>query len=215
MDGTQAAQEILRGHSIPVIFLSAHTEREVVEKTEKITSFGYVVKNTGSVVLSASIKMAFKLQAAYRALSHSHNLMRYVIEHSRSAIAIHDRSLNYVYVSKQYLLDYKISEDNVIGRHHYEVFPDLPQKWRDVHQRVLAGEVLSAEDDPYVRADGSVDWTRWECRPWYEADGSIGGIIVYTEVITRQKQVEEALKQSLQEKEALLQELQSLLKQST
>ncbi len=129
-------------------------------------------------------------------LIHSHDLMDYIVSHARSAIAVHDRDLKYVYVSKQYLKDYKVEEQNIIGKHHYEVFPDLPQKWRDVHQRSLAGEVLSAEEDPYYREDGLVDWTRWECRPWYESDGSIGGIIVYTEVINERKKAEETLRES-------------------
>ena len=43
------------------MFLSSHTEPDVVEKTENITSYGYVVKNSGITVLDASIKMAFKL----------------------------------------------------------------------------------------------------------------------------------------------------------
>ncbi len=89
-----------------------------------------------------------------------------------------------------------MKEPDIIGRHHYDVFPDLPQKWREVHQKALAGVISSAEDDPYVREDGNVDWTRWECRPWYESDGSIGGIIVYTEVITGRKRVETALRES-------------------
>jgi two-component system, cell cycle sensor histidine kinase and response regulator CckA len=129
-------------------------------------------------------------------LIHSRDLMDYIISHAQSAIAVHDRNLNYTYVSKRYLEEYKVTEQNVIGKHHYEVFPDLPQKWREVHQRSLAGEVLSAEEDPYFREDGSVDWTRWECRPWYESDGSIGGIIIYTEVINERKQTEEALRES-------------------
>ena len=61
IDGTQAAELILQDHNIPVVFLSSHTEPEVVEKTEKITSYGYVVKNSSITVLDASIKMAFKL----------------------------------------------------------------------------------------------------------------------------------------------------------
>ncbi len=61
IDGTQTAEIILKDRDIPIIFLSSHSEREVVEKTEKITSYGYVVKNSSITVLDASIKMAFKL----------------------------------------------------------------------------------------------------------------------------------------------------------
>ncbi|MDM7926717.1 MAG: PAS domain S-box protein [bacterium] len=141
---------------------------------------------------------------AEKALAHSHDLMRYIIEHNRSAVAVHNREMKYIYVSQRYLDDYKVKEQDVIGKHHYDVFPDLPQKWRDVHQRVLQGAVESAEDDPYVREDGSVDWTRWECRPWYEADGSIGGLIVYTEVITERKRAETELRLAHMRNEALL-----------
>jgi PAS domain S-box-containing protein len=65
MDGTIAAREILKYKNIPVLFLSSHTEPEIVEKTEKITSYGYVVKNTGETVLIASLNMAFKLFEAH------------------------------------------------------------------------------------------------------------------------------------------------------
>lgn len=61
MDGTDAAEEILKNYDIPVVFYSSHTEPEIVEKTEGITSYGYIVKNSGETVLIASLKMAFRL----------------------------------------------------------------------------------------------------------------------------------------------------------
>ncbi len=61
LDGTQVAQEILKEKDIPVVFLSSHSEPEIVEKTEKITSYGYVLKSSSLVVLDASIKMALRL----------------------------------------------------------------------------------------------------------------------------------------------------------
>jgi PAS domain S-box-containing protein len=64
IDGTEAAERILADKEIPLVFLSSHTEPEVVEKTEGITSYGYVVKNSGETVLIASIRMAFKLYEA-------------------------------------------------------------------------------------------------------------------------------------------------------
>ena len=61
MDGTEAAEIILRERDIPIVFLSSHTEPEIVAKTEKITSYGYLVKNSGNTVLQALIKIVFKL----------------------------------------------------------------------------------------------------------------------------------------------------------
>ncbi|MGD9938891.1 MAG: PAS domain S-box protein [Clostridia bacterium] len=61
MDGTEAARLILQDRDIPIVFLSSHTEPDVVSRTEVITSYGYVVKNSSITVLDASIKMGFKL----------------------------------------------------------------------------------------------------------------------------------------------------------
>jgi PAS domain S-box-containing protein len=135
-------------------------------------------------------------QKAQEAITHSNELLRYIIEHANSAIAVHDCDLRYVYVSKNYLEQYKITESEVIGRHHYDVFPDLPQKWRVVHQKALQGEISGSERDSYPHEDGRIEWTRWSCLPWYKPDGSIGGLIVYTEVITDRVRAEEALRKS-------------------
>lgn len=124
-------------------------------------------------------------------LKHSHQLMSYIIQHNQSALAVHDKNMRYIYVSQRYLDDYNVKEKNIIGKHHYEVFPDLPQKWRDVHRKALSGIISSSEEDSYEREDGTIVWTRWECRPWFESNGSIGGIIIYTEVITERKRAEE------------------------
>lgn len=68
LDGTDIAKLILKVQDVPLIFLSSHTEREVVEKTENITFYGYVVKDSSITVLDASIKMAFRLYDAYQNL---------------------------------------------------------------------------------------------------------------------------------------------------
>ena len=69
MDGTAASEEILRFRNIPALFLTSHTEPEIVDKTEKIISYGFVVKNTGETVLIASMNMAFKLFEAREIIS--------------------------------------------------------------------------------------------------------------------------------------------------
>jgi len=118
-------------------------------------------------------------------------IVRYVVEHDPSAIAILDAELHFLYVSERFRKDYRVNNRDIIGRHHYDVFPEIPERWRDVHRRALAGEVLRSADDSFVRLDGSVDHTWWECRPWYQVDGTVGGIIIYTEVLNRRKFVEQ------------------------
>lgn len=148
----------------------------------------------GSILWHGIISDITDRKQAQEAIAQSHNLMRYVIEHDNSAVAVLDRDLRYIYVSRRYLKDYRIKEKNLIGKYHYDIFPDLPQKWLDVHQKALAGETSGSDREPFHRMDGTIEWTRWECRPWYETDRSIGGIILYTEVITGYVQNEEKLR---------------------
>ncbi len=148
--------------------------------------------------LYGSFEDVTERKRAEQLAAEQHELMAYVIRHDPNAIAVYDTGLRYVFVSERYLRDYGVEEQNIIGKHHYEVFPEMPQRWKDVHQRVLAGAVERAEDDHFVRPDGSVTYNRWECRPWYRADGRIGGIITYTEVTTERKLAEQALRESEQ-----------------
>ena len=122
-----------------------------------------------------------KKLADAEALYHK-DLLQYIISHSNQGIAVHDKDLNYVYVSERYCDMYNVSK-NIIGKHHYDVFPDLPQKWREVHQRSLNGETLSGDRDEFIRMDGTVQYTRWMSQPWYDMSGKVAGIIIYTEVI--------------------------------
>ena len=141
-------------------------------------------------------------------LHHMHHLMQYIIHHDPNAIAVLDRNLYFLFVSDRFVQDYGVTRKEVIGKHHYEVFPDIPEKWRIVHQRALSGEVLQDDEDAFVRADGSIDYTRWRCRPWFDIDGTIGGIILYTEVISERKQIEIALAARTKELEERTEELE-------
>ena len=125
-----------------------------------------------------------------------HELMNYIIEHISSSVAVLDKNMRYIYVSQRWFEDYRIKEKEIIGRSHYEIFPDLPDFWKKVHQRALKGEIIRADEDKFPREDGTLDWVSWECRPWYEADNTVGGIVLYTEVITERKNMEISLKES-------------------
>lgn len=108
------------------------------------------------------------------------------LKHAPLGIAIFDNQMRYLAASRQYLTDQHLPADlPLIGRQHYEVFPEIPQKWRDLHARVIAeGIELRHEGDPYVDRDGRTEWIRWSMAPWRTDCGEIGGLVLYTEVVT-------------------------------
>lgn len=107
------------------------------------------------------------------------------VEQAPAAIAIFDRQMHYLAASHRYRKDYRIDLP-VPGRSHYELFPYLPERWKEIHRRVLAGETMHNEEDTYIREDGAVEYLRWEMRPWFAGDGAIGGAILYSDIITKQ-----------------------------
>ncbi len=170
----------------------------IIDESGKVTGIVGIVRDISGIMLN-QLNNKEKEELYQKSLEHSHKLLDYIINHNKSGVAVHDKEMNYIYVSQKYIEQYRLKETDIIGKNHYDVFPDLPQRWKDVHKRVLNGEVISKDRDPFLRGDGSTDWTRWECRPWYEIDGSIGGLIVYTEVINSQLEIENKLIEKVNE----------------
>lgn len=121
-------------------------------------------------------------------------LLRNFVKNVPAGVAMLDRDMRYLQASDRFCADYSIDRAQVLGRSHYELFPDVSNHWKEIHRRALNGETLRAEEDRWDRADG-VMWVRWEIRPWWDFDGSQGGVLFFAEDITRIKQSEETLSQ--------------------
>jgi len=212
IDGTQAAEIILKDHGIPIVFLSSHTEPEIVGKTEKITSYGYVVKNSSITVLDASIKMAFRLFDANRktsdelterkkaedALQESEENFRALFEKGPIGVAYHEM----VYDDTGKAIDYRFLDANNSyreltgvdprGKCVTEAFPgieDDPFDWIGTFGRVAkTGEQIRFEQ--YLQSnDRWYDCVAYQVKPDHF-------VAVFVE-ITKSKQAEEALKESV------------------
>ncbi len=122
--------------------------------------------------------------------------LRWFVEQAPVAIAMLDRDMRYMAVSHRWRTDYGLGEASLIGRSHYEIFPQITQYWREVHERGLAGETHRDERDPFTYPDGRVQWLSWEVRPWHDAGGAVGGIFIVSEDITSKVKAERALSES-------------------
>ena len=137
-----------------------------------------------------------RLKRFEEAVKTNEALLRLFIKHTPAAIAMFDTEMRYLQVSDRFLTDYELEGQDLIGKSHYEVFPNLPDRWKEVHKRILAGAVERCEEDPYITSDGSTGWLQWESLPWRQGNGEIGGLILFTQVITARKRAEEALRAS-------------------
>jgi len=169
MDGTEAAEIILKTRDIPVLFLSSHTEPEVVDKTEKITSYGYVVKNSGATVILASIKMAFKLHAAHRELrkreeelAKSRWKLNFIFDNTPNAITVTEMETGIVVEANKGIEWTGWTKEDVLGKS-----PQILQAWVRPDESERIRNIIKARGK---LTDHRVDF--------YKKDGSIAHVLL-------------------------------------
>jgi PAS domain S-box-containing protein len=145
---------------------------------------------------------------AAEALRASEERLSLFVEHAPAALAMFDTQMRYLHVSRRWKTDFGLGDRDLSGVSHYEVFPGIPEAWKESHRRGLSGEFSSSEADRFERPDGCLRWIRWEVRPWYAAQGEVGGVLIFTEDITAEKRANEALQLQSEQLRALAARLQ-------
>ncbi|PWJ55304.1 PAS domain S-box-containing protein [Dyadobacter jejuensis] len=125
------------------------------------------------------------------------------VRNAPAAVAMFDLDLKYLAVSRRWLEEYKIEDRLVIGKSHYDIFPNLSQKWKDIHQRALKGEVVKNDEDRWRPEGWDHDqYLNWEIHPWYLPNQTVGGLMMFTQDITeaalQKEELQLAKKQSEQ-----------------
>jgi len=207
IDGTEAAEIILRDHDIPILFVSSHSEREVVEMTEKITSYGYVVKNSSITVLDASIKMAFKLFEANQAMKirskkdhESAQLLVNIMDSFPGIVFWKDKNSTYKGCNLAFVKSAGfMSKVDIIGKSDYEMpwSKHEAEKYREADRNVLDTGIpkMHILETQHTSAGSSI-WLDTSKIPLFDTDGSINGLLGVSLDITEIKNTEEALKES-------------------
>jgi signal transduction histidine kinase/CheY-like chemotaxis protein len=129
-------------------------------------------------------------------------LLLQFVEHAPAAIALLDRQMQYLLVSRQWSIEYATPDSPLIGCSHYDRFPlfyanpTALDRWRIAQASCLEGNVESCDRELFLHTDGRKDWLKWEMRPWYTEAGDVGGCTLMVESIAAQKQALETLQEA-------------------
>ncbi len=126
------------------------------------------------------------------ALEKERQQLRQIITNVPVAMAMFDSKMRFIAYSQKWLLDYRLQGRDIIGKCHYEIFPDIPDRWRAIHQRALQGETIAHPEDLFERADGTKFYLRWAINPWYDADGRVSGIVIVSDRVNELVEAREA-----------------------
>ncbi len=200
MEREDAGQKLMEGVRRQINLIEAAERRQQVENDRLVAQTSF--ETTKVVILGNVLAGLFTFVALYlsrraeAARLRSELQTRLFVEHAPAAVAMFDPEMRYLVVTRRWLRDYGLEGRDIIGRSHYEVFPEIPGSWKEIHRRCLAGATEVNEQDPFDRADGRRQWLSWRVQPWHEEDGRIGGIVMFTADITEQVQVSERLRES-------------------
>lgn len=202
IDGPTAAAAILRGREIPIIFLSSHSEPEVVERTEAITSYGYILKNSGIAVIDASIKMAFRLHAAKRNLWLEKEHLRTTLNSIGDAVIATDASgaVTRMNPVAERLTGWAIAE--AAGRPIGEVFRIVNANTRipvenPVKKVLESGAIVGLANHTVLVSSSGVEYQIADsAAPIYDGDGVATGVILVFRDVTEEYGVQEDLRRS-------------------
>lgn len=181
MDGTEAARRILEMRTLPVVFLSSHTEPEIVEKAEGVTSYGYIVKHSSETVIIGSLKMAFRLADAHareeeqaRALAANEERYRSLYMNAPLPYQSLDDSGAFLDVNPAWLKTLGYSREELIGHNFAEfLHPEFRDQFRNAFPEFKRRGAIHGIRFRLRHKSGEYRLVQFEGCIGYEPDGSV------------------------------------------
>ncbi len=128
LNGPETAKYILKICDLPIVFLTNHAEKEMVEKVRKITRYGYILKSGGEFYLIQSINMAFELYEAQKELKISEKRYRELFNNTGSGVIIYryiEGKFTIIDLNKESQHMQCITKEEAIGQSLEAVFPNI------------------------------------------------------------------------------------------
>ncbi len=203
IDGIQAAERILASHDLPLLFLASRLEPETIDKTEKLSHYGLILKSVADAVLLSSINMAFRLHNTHLEIKNREQLLRESEEKFSKSFHLTPLSMaislasdrRYIEINDAFLSLTGYSREEVIGRNSLELglWTDAETKTHVNHEIATAGEAQNIPVRLRTKSGEIRDAIYSAAKVFL---GGVPHVVVQVLDITDRKRAEEALRES-------------------
>ncbi len=186
-------QVMTRVTSHPWVFVLSPTPQFLAGRSKMPENVVLAVGFQMAILISLALFLGIRIYEKEKIIRFSRDQLKDFIENTPAAIAMCDKDMRYMVVSRKWYSEFRLPDGNIIGRSHYEVFPNMPTHWADIIKKCLQGKSESINEERVLLKSGRVMWMQWAVHPWYHSNGEVGGVIMFTEIITERKEAEEQL----------------------
>ena len=156
-DGIETATEIRTHFDIPIVYLTAYADDEIIERAKITEPFGYILKPFEEGELYSAIEIALYKHRLDKSLKESEERYRIAIEHSNDGVAI-VKGDQHIYVNRKFLEIFGYDNpEEVLGESSFvNVHPDDREMVMEKSRLRQKGELVT---DKYefrgIRKDGT------------------------------------------------------------
>ncbi|MCD4844616.1 MAG: PAS domain S-box protein [Methanosarcinales archaeon] len=195
MNGIDASYEIHKKKNIPIIFLTAHSDLDLIEKAKTIKPYAYLVKPFQERQLLASIEMALDRRQMEIALQESEAQKQAILDGSPDMIMLIDPDMNVLWANRT-ALD---MNPDVIGKTCHKAFTNMDKMCDGCPclKTISTGQTRMGVKYQSTMA-GIKGESYWENIgvPIKDNKGKLINVIIIARNITDRKRSEEALRKS-------------------
>ena len=197
ISGAEAAEEILKIREVPIIFLTSHFEKEIIERIRHVNRYGYIIKNSGETFLISSIEMAFNLFEAQRRTQESETRFRTMADSAPVFIWVSDEDKLFTYFNKQWLMFRGRTMEEELGEGWLSgVHPEDYNKCVETYHDAFENRNPFEMEFRLLRNDGVYRWVLDRGIPRRGENDHFAGYIGSVVDITDMKEQEDSLRQA-------------------
>lgn len=194
-EGLDTLRAVIKaGSTAPILVYTGTEDSDWALQAMQMGAQDYLIKGRGDEftfrrIMQYSIERKRIELRIYR----NEQMLRTFIKHSPAGIAVFDRDAKVLMCSDRWKQEHELVDKQVLGETLETLLASAAEKWRYLFNRCVKGEVINCDEDMFEAEDGHIEYIRWEMMPWFDERNEIGGIILFTEFVTKEREMRVAL----------------------